>query len=87
MDWIEAAENLQLRCFDRCALISASHTNLDIFETAICFLLIRACGRAPKPLWIRRTSEDTVFGISYYRPFWTVHGVEFPADRDGEFSS
>ena len=58
MDWIEGAENLQLRCFDRCALISASHTNSDIFETAICFLLIRACGRGPKPLW--RTSEDTV---------------------------
>ena len=84
MDWIEGAENLQLRCFDRCALISASHTNSDIFEAAICFLLIRACGQGPKPLW--RTSEDTVFRISY-RPFWTVHGVEFPADRDGEFSS
>ena len=51
MDWIEGAENLQLRCFDRCALISASHTNSDIFETAICFLLIRACERGPKPLW------------------------------------
>ena len=44
MDWIEGAENLQLRCFDRCALISASHTNPDIFETAICFLLIRVDG-------------------------------------------
>ena len=51
MDWIEGAENLQLRCFDRCAFISASHTNSDIFETAICFLLIPACGRGPKPLW------------------------------------